>query len=449
LSYDLVVKGGLVVTAEQAVVTDVAVTGERIAAIGSDLGGAVELDARGLYVIPGAVDGHVHLTDPTFPPHAVVTADSFATGTRAAAFGGVTTVVDFAQPAVGQPLVEGLDERLADAAGEAVIDYGLHLNLRDPDPARLAEVPAVFERGVPSLKLYMAYEGYRLPDAAIFRAMTVVGGLGGLAVLHAENDDVIGELGQRLESEGKTGPAWLASCCPPEAEAEAVHRAIALAGLAGARLLVFHLSCAESAGEVARAKRDGRAVAGEVTSHGLVLEQSALRSGDLRAQSLAVRPPIRGVSQREALWAALAARTIDIVSSDHCPRVPLETSHPAGVSGIEARLALVHTFGVGTGRIDLCRWVEACCTRPAELFGLARKGRLRPGCDADIVLFDPRKPVTLSTETLHSALPFSSYEGITVRGFPVTTISRGELIVEDGAFRGAPGRGRFVERGYY
>jgi dihydropyrimidinase len=448
LTYDLVVKAGLVVTAEEAVVADVAVSGERIAAIGSGLSGRVELDARGLYVIPGAVDGHVHLNDLTFPPYAPLTADSFATGTRAAAFGGVTTVVDFAQPAVGQPLVDGLEQRLADAAGEAVIDYGLHLNLRDPDPARLAEVPEVFRRGVPSVKLYMAYEGYRLPDAAIFRAMGAVAAQGGLSILHAENDDVIGELRRRLEAAGKTGAAWLAASCPPEGEAEAVHRAIALAGLAGSRLLVFHLSCAEAADEVARAKRNGREVAGEVTSHGLVLDQSALRGGDLRAESLAVRPPIRDSAQRDALWAAVVARTIDIVSSDHCPRLPLETSHPAGVSGIETRLALVHTFGVGTGRIDLCRWVDACCSRPAELFGLARKGRLRPGCDADIVLFDPEREVTLSADTLHSAIPFASYEGVVLRGYPVTTVSRGEMIVADGVFVGTDGRGEFVERGW-
>ena len=329
-----------------------------------------------------------------------------------------------------------------------MIDYGLHLNLRDPDPARIAEIPGVFARGVPSFKLYMAYEGYRIRDDAIFRALLAVAGEGGLAVLHAENDDVIGELTRRLEAEGKTGPRWLAAACPPEGEAEAVHRAIALAGIAGARLLVFHLSCGESAHEIAHAKERGQAVAGEVTSHGLVLEQSALLTGDARAQSLAVRPPIRDAGQRSALWAALAAGTIDIVSSDHCPRVPLESSHSAGVSGIEARLALVHTFGVGAGLIDRSRWVHACCTRPAELFGLARKGDLRPGHDADVVLFDPRKEVTLSVETLHSALPFSSYEGLRVRGFPVSTISRGEVIVENGAFVGAPGRGRFVERGY-
>jgi dihydropyrimidinase len=445
---DLVVKNGLVVTAEQAAVADVAVEGERIVAIGRDLRGEVELDATGRYVIPGAVDGHVHFDDPTFPPYALPTADSFATGTRAAAFGGTTTVVDFAQPAVGQSLIDGLEQRLADAEGEAVIDYGLHLNIRDPDPARLDEVPELFERGVPSFKLYMAYDGYRIPDDAIFRAMTAVGAEGGLAILHSENDDVIRELGARLTAEGRTGPEWLVSACPPEGEAEAVHRAIVLAGLAGARLLVFHLSCHEAAGEVGLAKRRGAEVVGEVTSHGLVLEHSSLCTGDLHAQSLAVRPPLRDAAQRDALWHALAAETIDIVSSDHCPRVPRDGFNPAGASGVEARLSLVHEFGVRTGRIDLCRWVDACCTRPAQIFGLERKGRLSPGCDADIVVFDPSREVTLSVDALHSALPFSSYEGISVRGFPVTTISRGEVIVDGGAFRGDPGRGRFVERGY-
>ncbi len=448
MSYDIVVKGGLVVTSEREVVADVAIAGERIAAIGDGLDGARELDARGLYVLPGAIDAHVHLRDPTFPPYATLTGDTFATGTRAAAFGGVTTVVDFAQPAVGQPLLEELDRRLSDAKGEAVVDYGLHLNLRDPDPARVAEIPGVFARGVPSFKLYMAYEGYRIPDAAIFRAMLAIAGEGGLAVLHAENDDVIGELTRRLEAENRTGPRWLEAACPPEGEAEAVHRAIALAQIAGSRLLVFHLSCAESADEVAQAKARGQEVAGEVTSHGLVLEHSALQNDDRRAQSLAVRPPIRGAEQRAALWAALAAGTIDIVSSDHCPRVPDEWSHPAGVSGIEARLSLVHHFGVGAGLIDRSRWVDACCTRAARIHGLTRKGDLRPGHDADVVLFDPEREITLSAGALHSALPFSSYEGITLRGFPVTTISRGEVIVENGAFVGAPGRGRFVERSY-
>src|SRR5579862_8230438 len=300
MRYDLVVKGGLLVTATESFYADVATAGERIAAIGQDLAGARELDARGLLVLPGAVDGHVHLTDPAFPPFAEPTADSFASGTRAAAFGGTTTIVDFAQPAVGQSLLDALERRLDDARGEAVIDYALHLNLRDPDPARVLEIPAVFARGVPSFKLYMAYEGYRLPDAAIFRAMLEVGARGGLAVLHAENDDVIGELSRRLAAEGRHGPEWLAAACPPEAEAEAVHRAIALAGIAGVRLLVFHLSCEQAAREVARAKRRGRAVSGEVTSHGLVLEQRDLLGGGPEAASRAVRPPLREAAHRAA-----------------------------------------------------------------------------------------------------------------------------------------------------
>jgi dihydropyrimidinase len=448
VGYDLVVKGGLVVTAERTFPADVGIAGGRIAALGTGLDGERELDASGLYVLPGAVDGHVHFDDPGFPPFAPPTADTFGSGTVAAAFGGVTTVVDFAQPAVGQPLLDELDRRLSDATGEALVDYGLHLNLRDPDPARVAEIPGVFARGVPSFKLYTAYEGYRLPDAAILRAMEAVAAESGLSVLHAENDDVIGVLRGKLEAEGKSGPQWLAAACPPAGEAEAVNRVVRLAQVAGSRLLVFHLSCGDAVAEVARAKRRGQDVAGEVTSHGLVLEQSALLPGDLRAESLAVRPPIRGAAERRALWEGVAAGSVDIVSSDHCPRLPADGHHPAGVSGIEVRLALVHTFGVGEGRVDLCRWVDACCTRPARILGLDRKGRLDPGCDADVVLFDPEKTVALSPGTLHSALPFSSYEGVTVRGFPVTTISRGEVIVEQGALLGAPGRGRFVERGY-
>ena len=440
-------RGGRVVSASGEFDADVAVAGGRVAAVGGSLaGGARELDASGLYVIPGAVDGHVHLNDPTFPPHATFTADDFATGTRAAAFGGVTTVIDFAQPAVGQPLLDGLDARMADAA-DAVIDYALHLNVRDPDPVRAQEIPGVFARGVPSFKLYMSYPGYRISDEAIFRAMCAIADGSGLAVLHAENDDVIAVRGAALAAAGRSGPRWLAEACPPEGEAEAVHRAIALAGLAGARLLVFHLSCGEAVREVARAKTAGQAVWGEVTTHGLVFDASVRETDDLRAQSFAVRPPIRDGAQRDALWSALARGEIDIVSSDHCPRVPLEDSHPAGVSGIETRLALVHHFGVGSGLIDLPRWVEVCATAPARIHGLDRKGRIEPGADADIVLFDPRREVALSAEQLHSALPFSSYDGIVVRGFPVVTISRGEVIVEGGEFVGAAGRGRFVERG--
>ena len=448
MSYDLVVKGGLVVTAEESFAADVAVAGERIAAIGAGLAGERELDARGLYVLPGAIDGHIHLTDPTFPPYAPQTADSFASASVAAAFGGVTTLVDFAQPAVGQRLVEELERRRSDADGQTILDYALHLNLRDADPARLAEIPEVFARGVPTFKLFMAYDGYRLPDIAIFRAMEAVAAQDGLTIVHAEDDDVIAELGARLAAERKTGPRWLREMCPSVAEGEAVHRSISLAHLACARLLVFHISCAEGVREVGLAKERGQAVLGEATSQHLVLTDALLQDDGFHAQSLAVRPPIRDAEHQAALWRGLADGALDIVSTDHCPRHALETHHPPGASGIEVRLALVHTFGVRTGLVDLHRWVEVCCTAPAEVFGLPSKGRLRPGHDADIVLFDPERQMTLSPETLHSPIDFTSYEGVTVSGWPVTTISRGEVIVEGGELLARPGRGRFLERGF-
>jgi dihydropyrimidinase len=444
--YDLVVRGGRVVTAEGVCAADVAVRGERIAALGRDLRGERELDASGLYVLPGAIDGHIHLTDPTFPPYAISTADSFATASVAAAFGGVTTLIDFAQPAIGQPLLEELERRRSDADGQTVLDYALHLNLRDPDPSRLGEVADVFAAGVTSWKLYMAYEGYRIPDEAIFRAMEAIAARNGLAVLHAENDDVIIERLRLLAEEGKAGPRWLAEACPPEGEAEAVHRAIAMASLAGCRLLVFHLSCEQAVAEVAAAKQRGEPVFGEATSQHLVLDQGLLQPNDFHAQSLAIRPPLRDGRHREALWRGLRQRSIDIVSTDHCPRHPLEDRHPAGASGLEVRLAAVHTFGVRTGKIGLPRWVDVCCTGPARVFGLEQKGRLAPGADADIVLFDPEKRVTLTASTLHSPIDFCSYEGIEVHGFPVVTISRGEVLVEAGEFVGTPGRGRFLAR---
>ena len=454
MSYDLVVKHGLVVTAGETFVADVAVTGERIAAIGHDLSGPRELEARGLYVLPGAVDGHVHLTDPTYPPYSIPTADSFATASVAAACGGVTTLIDFAQPPPGQSLLEALDRRQEDADGQTVIDYGLHLCLRDPDPARLQEFPAVIARGVPSFKFFMAYDGYRLDDAALFRAMEAVAAQGGLAIVHAENFDIIQELRRRLAAEGKTGPRWHVQACPSITEGEAVHRALALARLAGARLLIYHQSCQEGVAELRQAKADGQAVFGEVCIQYLILTDEVYAADDLRAQALMVSPPLRDPAHQAALWAGLADGALDIVSTDHNPRHVQPASdgqpayHPAGTSSIETRLALLHTFGVRAGRLSLSRWVDTCCTRPAQVFGLARKGRLTPGADADLVLFDPNRPVTLSTRTLHSSIDFCTYDGLALMGFPVTTISRGEVIVADGRFVGRPGRGRFIERAY-
>jgi dihydropyrimidinase len=280
----------------------------------------------------------------------------------------------------------------------------------------------------------------------IFRAMEIVAAHDGLAVLHAENFDIIQEL-RRTTVGGEGNPAWHLATCPSATEGEAVHRVIAFAKHTGARLLLYHQSCEEGVREIRRAKARGQTVYGEVCVAYLVYTSEDYARTPERGHTILVRPPIREAHHQAALWQALADGTLDIVSADHGPR-PRQPGEPGrGVSSIEARLALVHHFGVRSGRLSVNRWVEVCCTNPANIFGLPRKGQLLPGYDADLVLFDPAKTMTFTPETLHSAIDYCSYDGLTVTGYPVATLSRGEVIVEEGRFVGQPGRGRFIERG--
>ena len=442
MNYELVIRGGRLIGPHDTFIADLGISGERIAAIGDGLRGQREVDARGLYVIPGAVDGHVHLTDPDYAPLYTPNADSFAVGSLAGACGGVTSFVDFAAPKAGLELVKALERRRSQADGQVVTDYALNLTLRDTNPERLAELPGIFDRGVTSIKMFMAYEAYQLNDVTIFRAMEIVAARHGLAVLHAENFDIISEL--RRAPKGETGPRWHLATSPSVTEGEAVHRVIAFAKQTGARLLLYHQSCEEGVREIRAAKARGQAVYGEVCVAYLVYTSDDYARTLERGYTIQVSPPIREAHHQAALWQALADGTLDIVSSDHGPH-PRQPGEPGrGVSSIEARLALVHHYGVRTGRLSPNRWVEVCCANPAAIFGLPRKGQLRPGYDADIVLFDPEKTVTLRPETLHSAIDYCSYDGLTVRGYPVVTISRGEVIVEEGRFVGQPGRGRFM-----
>ena len=446
MDYDLVIKDGQVITPHDTFTADVGINGERITTIGRGLSGRRELDARGLYVIPGAIDGHVHLTDPDYAPLYPPNADSFAVGTRAGAFGGVTSLVDFAAPKAGLDLVEALERRRRQADGQVVTDYALNLTLRDTNPERLEELPAIFDRGVTSIKMFMAFEGYALNDVTIFRAMEIVAARKGLAVLHAENFDIIKEL-RRMAAKGETDPESHLATCPSVTEGAAVHRVIAFAKHTGARLLLYHQSCEEGVREIRLAKARGQAVYGEVCVAYLVYTSDDYARTPERGHTILVSPPIREAHHQAALWQALADGTLDIVSSDHGARSRQPGQPGRGVSSIEARLALVHHFGVRTGRLGLNRWVEVCCGNPAKVFGLPRKGQLVPGHDADLVLFDPNKTVTLTPETLHSAIDYCSYDGLTVTGYPVVTVSRGAVIVEEGRFVGHPGRGRFIERG--
>ena len=447
LTYDLVLKNGLLITSHECFVADVGIIGERIGAIGQVLSGAREIEARGLYVVPGAVDGHVHLTDPRYAPLYTPGADSFLVGTRAAAFGGVTSIVDFAAPKAGANLVEELDQRIREAEGQVVIDFTLNLTLRDCAPNRIHELPDIFGRGITSIKLFMAYEGYRLDDLTIFRAMEVVAAHHGLAIVHAENFSIIQELERRLSAEHAGQPRQHLAARPASAEGDAVHRAIALAQVSGAPLLLYHQTCEQGVNEIRLAKARGQVVFGEVCVAQLIYTSDDYLGSLERGFSLLTSPPIRERWHQEALWQGLADGTLDLVSTDHGPRLRQPGQPGFGLSGIEARFALVHHFGVQAGRISLSRWVDVCCTKPAEIFGLPRKGKLLPGYDADIVLFDPKQQVVFSHQTLNSAIDYCTYAGITVTGYPVMTISRGEVIVSDGEFVGKHGRGMFIPRG--
>lgn len=453
MTYDLVIKNGRVITAHEDFTGDVAVTGHKIAAIGQELNGAREIDAAGMYVLPGAIDGHVHLQ---VVLGGVQTADDFEQGTIAAACGGVTSIIDFVEPARGQALVEALEQRRAQAEGRAVIDYGFHMTLLDPDPATLGQVPLAYNEGCATFKLYTAYPGYYLNDGELYRALLAVADVNGLAVVHAENYPVITEVWQRFAAEGKVAARWHPLSRPAITEAEAVNRVLSIARLAGARALIFHLSCGEAAAEVARAKERGWAAFGETCPQYLALPDDIYEREDMPGTWFICQPPIRGQAHAAQLWPALGRGVIDIVSTDHCPFSAEAKTRgnsnfmltPGGVSGIETRLALLHTFGVLSGRLSLRRWVDICCTSPAGLHGMPAKGHLAPGYDADIVLFDPHKEVTYSPQALHSNISYTPYQGISVTGVPVTTISRGEVIVQDGNYIGRPGRGRFLKRYY-
>src|SRR5262249_19034502 len=339
MRHDLVIKDGRLITPHDSFTADIGISGERIAAIGHGLTGQREISARGLYVIPGAIDGHVHLTDPDYAPLYPPNADSFAVGSRAGACGGVTSLVDFAAPKAGLDLVEALERRRKQADGQVVTDYALNLTLRDTNPERLRELPAIFERGVTSIKMFMAFEAYELNDATIFRAMEIVAARDGLAVLHAENSDIIAAL-RRGTAGGESDPGWHLATCPSATEGEAVHRVAALGGPTGARLLLYHQSCEEGLREIRRAKARGQAVHAEVCVAYLVYTSDDYARTRDRGYTILVRPPIREAHHQAALWQALADGTLDIVSSDHGPR-PRPPGQPrAGASITEARLAL-------------------------------------------------------------------------------------------------------------
>ncbi len=460
----VLVRNGLVVDSEQVRPGDLLLEGERIAALGEEAGrraaelGQVDvLDAQGLYVLPGGVDGHTHLD---MPLEDFASTDDFATGTRAALFGGTTTIVDYAEQGP-EGFAQGLAAWKAKAEHKAFCDYGFHMTVKRVDEQTIEEMGEMVASGVCSFKVFMAYPGrMMLTDEEIRRVMRRAAELDALVVVHAEDGLLIEDLIRRARRCKSTDAIDHALTRPSVAEARAVRRAIQLAEETGCRLLIPHMSAAQSVQLVAEARERRVAVTGETCPQYLWLEQRKLRRPGLEGLVYVCSPPLRDVTHMEALWKGLGEGTIQVLGTDHCPFDAVGhkdrgllpdgsvdfTRTPGGLPGIETRILLAYA-GVVAGRFDLPHLVRITATWPAQVFGLApRKGALRPGADGDVVLLDPEGVTSLDAADLHMRVDHSPYEGMRLPGRLRFVFSRGELVVEDGQFHGKPGRGRFLAR---
>lgn len=455
------ITGGLVVTAAEEMPADVLIEGGRIVAVVDRHSAVAEsltadrvLDASGLYVIPGGVDAHTHMD---FPFGGTFSSDDFATGTRAAAWGGTTTIVDFAVQTKGHALREGLDTWHAKADGQAGIDYAFHMILSDVNDGTLREMDALVEEGVTSFKMFMAYPGvFYSDDGQILRAMQRTAANGGLAMMHAENGIAIDVLVEQALAAGRTDPRHHGEVRKVLLEAEATHRAIQLARVAGSPLYVVHVSAQEAVEELAVARGRDLPVFGETCPQYLYLSTDELAEPDFGGAKYVCSTPLRPAEHQAALWRALRTDDLQVVSTDHCPfcftgQKDLGKGDfskiPNGMPGVEHRMDLLHQ-AVVDGHITKRRWIDIACATPARMFGLyPKKGTLAPGADADVVLYDPHAQQTLSAETHHMNVDYSAYEGRTLTGQVVTVLSRGETVIDRRTWTGRAGRGQYVPRG--
>ncbi len=458
--YDLVIRGGTVVTASDGVRCDVGIRDGRIVALADELArGADEIDAAGKLVLPGGVDGHCHIAQ--LSSGGLMSADDFLSGTTAAAFGGTTTIIPFAAQHRGQSLRQVVEDYHARARPHAVIDYGYHLIVSDPTEQVLGqELPALIRDGFTSFKVYMTYERLRLSDHQMLEVLALARREGALVMVHAENEDMIRWLSERLVGGGRRAPKYHAVSHARIAESEATHRAVALARLVDVPILIVHVSAEEAMAEIRRAQDQGLRIYGETCPQYLFLTAADLDRQGMEGAKYCCSPPPRDAVAQEALWTGLRNGTFQVFSSDHAPYRYDETAKlstaakesfkkiPNGVPGIELRLPLLFSEGVNKRRIDIHQFVALTATNVAKLYGLhPRKGTIAVGADADLAIWDPHKQVTVSYDMLHEKTGYTPYEGRQLTGWPVTVISRGRVVVQDGGLRVAPGSGRFRLRG--
>jgi len=452
------IKNGRIITAEHDYVADVFIDKDKISTIGQHLKVQADntVDANGKYVIPGGVDVHTHMD---MPFGGTVSSDDFETGTRAAAFGGTTCLIDFAMQTKGQKMREALD--IWWKKGErSTIDYSLHMVVTDLPETHMEDMNEMVREGLTSFKLFMAYPGVLMvDDATIFRAMKQTGENGALVCMHAENGGVIDLFVQKAIAEGKKAPIYHALTRPTTAEAEAVNRAIALAQMAGAPVYIVHLSSADALEKVSEARDKGIPVYAETCPQYLLLSVEDLERPNFEGAKYVFTPPLREKWHQDKLWEGLKKNTLQVVSTDHCPFCFKEQKElgresfakiPNGGPGVENRLQLIHHHGVNQKRISLNRWVELVSTTPAKMFGLyPRKGTIAVGTDADIVIWDPKKEHTISATTHHMRVDYSMFEGFKVQGDADTVLSQGQVVVDKGKWLGKAGKGRFIKRDRY
>jgi dihydropyrimidinase len=460
MSFDTLIRNGSVVTASDTYVADVAIEKGRISAIAKDLpaqNAATVLDASGKLVLPGGIDVHTHLD---MPFGGTTSADDFETGTRAAAFGGTTTLIDFAIQYKGQPLRQAFDTWMSKASNKAVCDYAFHCIVTDVSGGQLSEMNDLVHEGVTSFKMFMAYPGvFMLDDGSIFKALQTTAKNGGLVCMHAENGSAIDVIVQQALREGKKAPKYHALTRPTTAEAEATARAIALSEMAGAPIYIVHLSCNDALEKVREARDRGLPVYAETCPQYLYLSIENFDAPGFEGAKYVFTPPLREKWHQEKLWNGLKCDHLQVVSTDHCPFCFKEqkelgrddfTKIPNGGPGIEHRMSLIYSGGVVGGRFSANRFVELVSTTPAKLFGLyPRKGTIAVGSDADLVIFDVNRKHTISAKTHHMRVDYSMFEGIQVTGMPDVVLSRGKVVVQGDKFVGRAGQGEFLKRSTY
>ena len=461
MAYDTIIRGGTIATAADTFVADIGIVGGKIVALAQGLEGGKEvIDAAGKYVLPGGIDSHVHISQPSGP--GIVMADDFESCTRSAAFGGNTMLLPFCLQETGTPLRQSVNEYRKLADGKCHVDVSFHLIISDPSEQVLGqELPALVKDGYTSFKVFMTYDGLALTDLQIMETMAVAKETGALVMIHAENYDMIRFLTAKLEKQGDTAPFFHAKSRPIAVEREATHRAITLAELSEVPLVVVHVSNREAMEEIRRAQAKGLKIKAETCTQYLVLTEDDLKGLNMEGAKYVCSPPPRDKESQVACWEGLQTGVFTLFSSDHCPfryddaqgkLTPKgKTSFrwvPNGIPGVAARLPILFSEGVSKGRIDINTFVAVTATNHAKTYGLyPQKGTIAIGSDADIVLWDPTKQMTIANENQHHGADYTPYDGIAVTGWPVLTMVRGKTVVKDGALVAGAPQGAYQSRG--